>query len=152
MKIPIYLVDIDGTVADLSHRLWMIKTDPPDWDGFFAACSEDAPIVPVIHTVRTLGLAGADIVFISGRSDATQNATTDWLLTHGLTMIDGLYMRKAGDHRPDNIVKSELLDQFLKDRGITESDITAAFEDRDQVVKMYRDRGVRVFQVADGNF
>jgi hypothetical protein len=59
-------------------------------------------------------------------------------------------MRKSGDHREDHVVKGELLDQILKDRHLSE--LGAVFEDRQQVVDMYRERGLRVFQVAPGNF
>jgi hypothetical protein len=59
-----------------------------------------------------------------------------------------LYMRRRNDRRPDYIVKAELLDQLLADgyRPIM------AFDDRDQVVKMWREKGVPCAQVAEGNF
>jgi hypothetical protein len=66
-------------------------------------------------------------------------------------------MRAEGDHREDNIVKSELLDKLLKYEGFPNEfppsvKISGVFEDRQQVVDMYRARGLRVFQVAKGNF
>jgi hypothetical protein len=57
-------------------------------------------------------------------------------------------MRRVGDRRPDYIVKAELLDQILRD-GFSPS---MAFDDRDQVVAMWRERGVPCAQVAPGNF
>lgn len=51
----IYIFDIDGTLADLSHRLHFIQKKPADWDGFFAACSDDAPIPEVIELIQRLG-------------------------------------------------------------------------------------------------
>lgn len=145
----IYLVDIDGTVADLSHRLHFIQGEKANWDGFFAACPNDMPINEVIETVRLLKNGGAKIVLVSGRSDAIRTETAQWCANFGVS-FDGLYMRKAGDHRHDNIVKSELLDAVLID--FPGEQIAGAFEDRKQVVDMYRERGLRVFQVAEGNF
>jgi hypothetical protein len=147
-----FVVDIDGTIANLSHRLHFIEKKPADWDGFFAACMDDEPIHEVIDAVNLLYADGDNFVLmVTGRSDAIRNQTVEWMNLHGVP-CDALYMRKAGDRRPDNIVKGELLDQLLADFDITESHISAALEDRDQVVKMYRDRGIRVFQVANGNF
>lgn len=152
MSAEIYLCDIDGTVADLSHRLHFIQREPSDWDGFFAACVDDAPIPEVIKTVQALrNIAG--IHFVSGRSDAVRHETERWLEDNDI-WYEGLWMRKTGDHRQDHIVKAELLDELLaKQRAIWgEVNILGVFEDRKQVVDMYRARGLRVFHVAEGNF
>jgi phosphoglycolate phosphatase-like HAD superfamily hydrolase len=145
----IYLVDIDGTLANLEHRLHFIEKKPADWDGFFDACDGDAPIPEVIDTINLLHHAGATILLVSGRSDAIRDKTLDWLDKY-LNGWHGLYMRKAGDHRPDNIVKGELLNALSVDWDVAK--IRGVFEDRKQVVDMYRERGLRVFQVAEGNF
>jgi hypothetical protein len=57
-------------------------------------------------------------------------------------------MRKKGDYRDDSIVKKELLDQIRKD-GYNP---LLAFDDRDRVVKAWRECGIRCLQVAEGNF
>ena len=145
----IYLVDIDGTLADLSHRLHFIQKKPADWDGFFAACPHDLPITDVIDTVRRLADSGARLVLVTGRSDAVEEPTMDWLLKHGVPWLC-IYMRKAGDHREDSVVKAELLAEIREDWD--NEPILGVFEDRKQVVDMYRSKGLRVFQVADGNF
>jgi hypothetical protein len=62
-------------------------------------------------------------------------------------------MRKDGDHREDNEVKAELLDQITRHYShLVGYTIGGVFEDRQQVVDMYRARGLRVFQVAKGDF
>lgn len=142
-----YLFDIDGTIADLSHRLCHIQKTPKDWPAFFASCSNDAPIPHIIELAKDVFGAGASVVYVSGRSDECRDATQDWLINHGLPP-GRLYMRKAGDHRPDNIVKAELLEQVRAD-GYRP---TMAFEDRDQVVAMWRELGIPCAQVAEGNF
>lgn len=35
----VYVFDIDGTLADLTHRLHHIQKQPKDWDAFFDACA-----------------------------------------------------------------------------------------------------------------
>lgn len=145
----IFLCDIDGTIADISHRLHFIQQEKPDWDGFFAACCDDKPIREVIETLQSLNAGEATIVLISGRSDAVRTMTQKWLHDFDVP-YEELLMRKAGDHRQDHIVKAELLDKALEDNPGTR--IIAVFEDRKQVVDMWRERGLRVFQVAEGNF
>jgi hydroxymethylpyrimidine pyrophosphatase-like HAD family hydrolase len=145
----IYIFDIDGTLADLSHRLHFIQQKPADWDAFFAACPSDVPIPEVTAILRSLRLAGHTVVLCSGRSDAVRIQTQHWMRELEIG-FSGLYMRKAGDHREDSVIKAELLDQILKDWS--GQDIGGVFEDRQQVVAMYRAKGLRVFQVAEGKF
>lgn len=146
----IYLIDIDGTISDLTHRLHFIQNSPADWDGFYKAAGADQPIWPVISVVRALHEAGGHkIIMSSGRSEDIRELTAMWLRKYRVP-FDALYMRKSGDHREDNVVKSELLDKILADNPTLT--MGGAFEDRQQVVNMYRARGIKVFQVAEGNF
>ena len=46
--------DLDGTLADDSEREEYLKTDPPQWGAYFSACSDDAPIWPMINTLNAL--------------------------------------------------------------------------------------------------
>lgn len=142
-----YLFDLDGTIADLTHRLHHIQKEPKDWDAFFAACPGDVPIVHVIELMQTLIDADQHVVLVSGRSDVSRADTEFWTDRH-IGFRCPLYMRKAGDHRPDHIVKGELLDQILAD-GYRP---TMAFDDRNQVVEMWRARGIPCAQVAPGDF
>lgn len=145
--IACYIFDIDGTIADCSHRLhWIHPRPAKDWRAYFAACGDDAPIQHVIDTLQILG-EFTPIVLVSGRSDECRAATEEWLQRHQV-WFHRLYMRKAGDHRNDDILKSEILDQILAAgyRPIM------AFDDRDRVVAMWRKRGIPCAQVAEGNF
>jgi hypothetical protein len=57
-------------------------------------------------------------------------------------------MREAGDHRPDWIVKKEIYNNLIS----KEFDVKLVFDDRQQVVDMWRSIGLTCFQVAEGNF
>lgn len=143
----IYIFDIDGTIADLTHRKKFIDKEPRDWIGFYAACPGDRPIVEVIEVLAALQHMGAKIVLVSGRSSECKKQTEEWLATHRVR-YNKLVMRRRGDHREDAIVKDEMLTTIECDIG----KVTGVFEDRQQCVDMYRKRGLRVFQVAEGNF
>lgn len=142
-----YIFDIDGTLADCSHRLHHIQKQPKDWTSFFADCHGDAPISHMIELAQTLRLASAkQIVFVSGRSDECRPATELWLRENGLT--GALYMRKAGDYRDDDIIKVEILSQVRADGY----DPIMAFDDRNRVVAAWRAAGIPCAQVAPGDF
>jgi predicted ATPase len=59
-----------------------------------------------------------------------------------------LYMRPAKDHRSDDIIKVELLQQIRSEFGNPH----LWFDDRSRVVNAIRAEGVRVLQVAPGDF
>jgi hypothetical protein len=84
---------------------------------------------------------------MSGRSDEYRTVTGRWLIDNALP-VDGLYMRAAGDHRKDSVVKHELFDKHIR----STYNVLGVFDDRNQVVEMWRAIGLTVFQVADGNF
>jgi len=89
------------------------------------------------------------LVYVSGRPDSHRDMTAYWLADHlGAAWTGLLYMRKAGDHRPDHTVKAEIL-SHLRGRGYN---LRIAIDDRDQVVQMWRRNGVLCLQCAPGDF
>lgn len=154
---PLYIFDLDGTLANAEHRIHHISGPKKDWRAFFAASKDDAPIPGVIATFEALRKAGAECWIWTGRSDEVRSETLDWLRIHlnfspkrfGLGAPEKFLMRKAGDHRPDHEVKLE----WLADLEPPErARLTAVFEDRARVVAMWRQYGVPCFQVAPGDF
>lgn len=143
------LVDIDGTVANLSHRLHHL--DRKDWDSFFAEAHLDTPIKPTLRLIDNhladywYGAVESEVIFVSARPEHLRSVTQDWLqynLIHYNRDVV-LLMRPDGDHRPDHIVKEEILDHILG-QGY---EIEAVFDDRPSVIDMWKRRGLHVFQV-----
>jgi predicted kinase len=132
------LVDLDGTVAIMGRR------SPYDTSRVHL----DTPNQPVIRAVRAMYEAGHTIIYCSGRTDDGREATEVWLDKHVGVPHAGLHMRRTGDSRKDSIVKKEIFERELKHAW----HIVAVFDDRNQVVKMWRSLGLTVFQVADGDF
>lgn len=148
------IVDIDGTVADITHRLHHVKVAEglaPNWDAFFDDCHNDTPITNVCNIVNDLHDSGHQIIFVSGRSDRVRSKTMLWIQRHVLFHCY-IFMRKAGDHRPDEILKTELLDQAQQTIGFTDAEILCVIDDRKRVVDMWRKRGLLCLQVAEGDF
>jgi predicted kinase len=132
------LVDIDGTVALMSDR------SPYD----MTRVDLDTPNHAVISAVRAMQAAGNLVVFCSGRSDDCRDATEAWLRTHVGVPFEGLHMRATGDNRKDSIVKAEIFEREIRGNY----HVVGVFDDRAQVVRMWRALGLTVFQVADGAF
>jgi hypothetical protein len=142
-------MDLDGTLADITHRLHFIqheRSKDKDWPSFFRASVDDKPIAPMIALAQSLVLAGHAVDIWSGRSDVVRFETEAWLNRHAIGYRT-LRMRRDGDYRKDCIVKQEWLDGLP---SFERPDI--AFDDRQQVVDMWRRNGIRCAQVAPGDF
>ena len=149
--------DIDGTLANISHRIHHIKNKPKNWKLFNELSVNDKPINHTIDLYQKLSiehssdhLAGKHmyITIATGRSEDYRNITEKWLKDNGIN-FDAVYMRKSRDYRPDYIVKCEYIDYIYNDYQCM-PDIW--FDDRVQVVKALRERGITVFQVANGDY
>ena len=138
--------DIDGTLANIDHRLDYVRSKPKNWKAFDAGIPNDKVNLPVAEIFWSLKeVVGNDIIFASGRNERSRQATEDWLQDNNLWDYHSkLYMRKADDFRSDDIVKQEILDQIIADYG-KKPDMV--FDDRPRVVRMWRDNGIFVFNV-----
>jgi len=95
---PLAVVDIDGVVADVRHRLHFIEGKPRQWDRFFAAADQDPPLPQGVALVKELA-ADHDVVWLTGRPERTRRATRTWLAAQGLP-TESLIMRPNRDFRP----------------------------------------------------
>lgn len=133
----VVICDLDGTLALHNGR------GPFDYD----KCDTDTINWPVSHVLHAMESMYASIVFMSGREDVARLKTQAWLDANGFQGWP-LYMRAAGDFRKDNVVKMELFDTHIRGKF----NVEFVLDDRDQVVKMWRDLGLTCLQVAYGNF
>jgi hypothetical protein len=138
--------DLDGTLCNIEHRLQFIHSKPSNWPAFFRACVDDKPISQMIRVAEAMWNAGHTIEIWSGRSDVVREQTEGCLKAWGVK-YHTLRMRKDGDYRADNIVKGEWYDG-LRDHERP----VLAFDDRQQVVDMWRSKDVLCAQVAPGDF
>ena len=146
----IVIFDLDGTLALIDKRRDLATKDngKMDWDVFFDPdnIDLDTPNQTVIDMANLLHSQGYLIYIFSGRSDKTEDATKDWLDKHNVN-YDLLQMRPQGLlYKPDNDLKQDWLNVIKKDR------VAMVFDDRNQVVDMWRKNGLTTFQVADGDF
>lgn len=152
MEKPLYIFDLDGTLALIEHRQHFIAGKPRRWREFFAACGDDAPNIPVLTVFNHLREV-ADVKIFSGRSAEVRKQTVAWLAQHTELAPDEiesrLIMRRSRDFTPDDDLKRQWLNEMPEgDRRR----LVAVFDDRDRIVAMWRAEGVACFQVAPGNF
>ena len=163
------IFDLDGTLANIDSRrdISMKPNGKLDWDIFAAPNSIlalDKPNAPVIKMAQMFKADGFKIVIFSGRNDRGFDATVQWLNDFKVP-FDLLVMRPdkfkdkswpiadgnpaTFDMRfmPDEILKKKMLDTF-----VDINDVFLVVDDRDKVVKMWRDLGLNTFQVAPGDF
>lgn len=142
-----YIFDIDGTIANTDHRVHHLEGDKKDWDAWYAKAQGDTPYWEIVDLMHLAYGSGIKIVICTGRDEKCRKETEEWLNKHDL-LYHSLYMRKKGDRRDDTIVKFELLEQ-IQDDGY---DPVLVFEDRDRVVQMWRDAGLKCLQVKPGEY
>lgn len=133
------LVDMDGTLALIKGR------SPYDTGSSY----KDKPNIPVVMAVNALRATYPNLLIfiVTGREDKFYDVTKDWLIKNNV-QFDKIYMRPTGDRRPDIEVKKEIYEQNFKGKY----NILLILEDRSRLVKKYRELGLPVFQVAEGDF
>jgi hypothetical protein len=146
MKVIVF--DVDGTLSNASHRQHHVRQKPKRWDLFNKGIPHDTPHNDIIWLFNVLRNNPETIMLIaSGRGEENRPETEKWFAEHKI-QCEKLYMRKSKDSRPDNIVKKEILDQIRDEFG----EPYLWFDDRNQVVDAIRSEGIRVLQVAPGQF
>jgi hydroxymethylpyrimidine pyrophosphatase-like HAD family hydrolase len=143
----IIVFDIDGTLANCEHRQHHVRQKPKRWDLFNKNIPGDTPHDDIIWLFKMLANGDTTMLIASGRGEENRPETVEWLNQNGV-FCTKLYMRPAKDSRPDNIIKAEILEQIRAEHG----EPYMVFDDRNQVVDMWRENGVRCLQVAPGAF
>lgn len=134
-KINLYIFDIDGVVADITHRLHYMKEK--NYEKFYSdeEIAKDEKIAAGINLVNKLfKSADSFVVFMTGRPESTYSATRKWLYENEVKHCQAVFFRANGDYRPSPIVKvektkqviakvKELLDTASKDGVMDESEL-----------------------------
>jgi hypothetical protein len=145
-RAPALIVDLDGTLADIRVRLMHLQGKKKDWRSFNKSIETDdlhewcREIILRFHP-------DYKILLVSGRTDDLRSQTLDWLKRYRIP-FDRLFMRRARDMRPDQVIKEEIFTQNIKDQY----EILFVLDDRRKVVDMWRSLGLTVLQCAPGEF
>lgn len=144
------IVDLDGTLCHCAWRSPLAKDG--EWDKFHKAAENDLPNNTVIQLLHREAAFARDaeepiwIVCLTGRPINFFKQTMAYFEKYNIP-IDELVMRPEGDFTSDYLYKvRELRRRFDFSR------IRYVLEDRDTVVKAFRECGLTVFQVNSGSY
>ena len=134
---PWAVLDIDGVLADVRHRLPLLRPSGSghqgraDWDAFFARAADD-PLLPEGAAVAERLAADHELVYLSGRPERLRSTTESWLAAHRLP-VGTVVLRRESDRRPARVVKREVLRRLAHERPVAvvvddDADVVAALE------------------------
>lgn len=132
-----YIFDVDGTLAKMFNR------SPFAWD----KVDQDLPnkdVIRIFKIIKSLGYKG---LVASGRDGVCKELTETWFDAMQVEP-DAFFIRPAGDNRPDFEIKLEIYNKYIKGKY----NVLGVFDDRDQVVHVWRHLGLTCFQVDYGDF
>ena len=162
MKSYVFLIDLDGVLADWSHRLPLIQQEPEDREAFYAAMAND-PVIPagcvlfnmlvtqaqiIGHAISAGNVTGAEVPFvdiITCRPERTRDTTMVWFEANGLLAPRRMHMREDLDTRPHSVIKMEMYEKYYKGK----EEVLVLFEDNADTIKAFRDIGITVYQVCE---
>lgn len=113
---PLAVFDIDGVLADVSHRVHFLEQRPSDWRSFFEYAVQDGTHPDGLALVAEAE-KDCEVAYLTGRPEWCRRDTEAWLRTHGLP-AGTLVMRRNGDHRPARRAKPPLLRELARDRVV----------------------------------
>ena len=129
------VVDMDSTMC--------FNTNGRPWygEGSTEAMINDIPNEGVVNLVKSQSYP---IVVCTGRNRAQAEVTEKWLNKYGV-YPEVMHFRTDNDYRTGVIVKSELMENILKDYNVV-----AVFEDCEPIVAKFREMGLTVLQPNKG--
>lgn len=146
-KSPAIIVDLDGTLCDVEHRVHHVQGNKKNWKAFNELMVHDELNHWCFELMDAMSAKGYKILFVTGRGEAYRAPTEAWLLKHKVHFAH-LYMRALPDYREDSDVKEEIY------RNMIEPNYQVLFviDDRKSVVDRWRELDLICLQCAPGNF
>lgn len=153
-----YIVfDIDGVLADCSHRLKYIQGKDKDYEKFYSdeeimkdkIIEAGRKIVDMLYNLYTMEdfyrptEFYGKIILLTGRSEICEETTRIWVsknIFEDLSLYS-IIMRPKNDWRPAHQVKEDLVEKHI---GF--ENILFAFDDDGQVNEMYKKHGVMCYK------
>lgn len=139
MKRNTVVIDLDGTLANISHRVHLVHTDKPDWDAFYSLIPGDE----INEWCKSLMEAMTDkhhVVIVSGRRKSCMKDTKEWLDRFEVPYHKLYLVRDDKDYSPDHELKKKWLDGYGKNK------VLFVVDDRTKVVDMWRAEGMVCLQ------
>ena len=146
---PLVILDLDGVISDASHRQHYLRGAFKDFRGFFTAATADPPL----ETGRALA-ASVDrdhsVAILTARPNYMADDTRAWLaaneIRHDLLILRPKWGRGSRGASAD-FKRNEL--NRLRAVGY---EVTAAIDDDERIIEMYRSEGVFALYTHSGYY
>ena len=144
------IFDVDRTLMDIDTRRKWLEGPTPNWTKFMdpKEMETDTPNQHVMEVAECMHDAGHEIVIVSARNERHREVTEHQLKQNFGVFWSHMFLRPDDSFEPDNQFKQRVLDELIK----ADWKPDMVFDDRDQVVEMWRANGIQCFQVAKGDF
>ncbi|HCR35808.1 TPA: hypothetical protein DIU22_02080 [Candidatus Woesebacteria bacterium] len=150
------ICDLDGTLADITHRLHFVKVpdgQKKNWNAFFENVYYDAVRWDIVKLLKEYVSQGHPFVLVSGRPERCRADTEKWLFEQiydnlewqGLDKHITLIMRQNHDKRDDDILKTDIYNKYLKHYPIE-----VVIDDRPRVLRAWAMLKLRTIDVGPG--
>jgi FMN phosphatase YigB (HAD superfamily) len=146
-KIKAIIVDLDGTLCDVEHRVHHVSGVNKNWVEFHESLIHDDLNHWCFELIAAMSSRGYKIIFVTGRGEAYRTQTAAWLLKHEVD-YEHLYMRAVIDYREDSDVKEDIYINMIRDHY----QVMFVVDDRKSVVDRWRKLDLICLQCAPGNF
>jgi hypothetical protein len=140
------IFDIDNCLSNDEHRIplidWSASNPEQRYAAYHAACDQDA--VGNMDVFARACTGQRKIVFFTARPNKVRAKTEAWIRAKlvGEVQPFTLVMRNDGDHSPSVHLKSKMLIDYRSINNPDREDVVAAYDDREDIVEMYRAFGV----------
>jgi len=101
------IFDVDGTLCDV-RGIRHLLAGPGSFHAFHTASASCPPHEYVVAAARQAHADGYAVLIVTARGVRYRPHTAMWLALHQVPS-DAMWMRAAGDHRPDYEVKADIL-------------------------------------------
>jgi hypothetical protein len=140
----IVIVDIDNTLSININRYKIATNDSGsvDWNILYQYDNviSDVPNYPMIDIVNHL-YTNYQIFLFTSRPEIVMKSTIEWLNLHNV-LYHKLYMRSKENHYISDVeLKKKMYSDFIDDT------VFCAFDDRQDIIDMWKSKGIPCFKV-----
>lgn len=133
----VIVVDMDGVVADVSHRLHYIEKEKPDWESFLSEeeVKKDRIRTEVVEKIKEIKkhLGDLPVVILTGRPENLREITEEQLEEAGLDYIELIMKPEKLAYMKDVAFKKDIVTSYLPAQGYIP---VAFFDDKESILDM----------------
>ena len=138
------IIDIDDTLSLAGKRFELAKkpNGKTDWNiaHDVELVKQDKPNLPMIDLAKRYKKEGFKVVILTGRPDSIREVTEEWLKQYDVE-YDELYMRNKSEHYiKATVFKKKIYQIYLED-------VFCAYDDDEEIIKMWNELGIPAFKV-----